>query len=155
MEKKGKTHKKKQGKSEKKNKEKKKTRIGGSGKIFSRGQAVPSRHLGKRAHEDQKTAHYRETKKCARTFFCTNLLNAPQGSRTYRQNSRDIPDSCLRNPRKTNFRGRGTNFSATTPSRGRPPPHRAVSGPKKVNLCALFFLAWTLRRGKQPILEVI
>ena len=33
----------------------------------------------------------------------------------------------------------GTNFSATTPSRGGPAPHRAVSGPKKL-IFLLFFL---------------
>ena len=31
------------------------------------------------------------------------------------------------------------NFSATTPSRGRPPPHWVVSGPKKF-IFVLFFL---------------
>ena len=32
----------------------------------------------------------------------------------------------------------GTNFSATTPSRGRPPPHWAVSGPKKLIFVPFF-----------------
>ena len=34
----------------------------------------------------------------------------------------------------------GAKFSATTPSRGRPPPHRVVSGPKNL-IFVLFFLA--------------
>ena len=53
--------------------------------------------------------------KCARTFL-HKLFEHPQGSGTSRQNSRDIPDSSLRNPRKTNFRGRARTF--------RPPPLR-------------------------------
>ena len=34
-------------------------------------------------------------------FCCTNFLNTPRGPS--RQNCRDIPDSSLRNPRKTDF----------------------------------------------------
>ena len=68
--------------------------------------------------------------------FCTNFLNTPQGSGTSGQNSRDILDSSLRNPRKRNFRGRARTF--------RPPPLR-VEDPHppgglrtpKVSLCAL------------------
>ena len=44
------------------------------------------------------------------------LFEHPQGSGTSRQNSWDVPDSSLRNPRKTNFRGRARSF--------RPPPLR-------------------------------
>ena len=65
-------------------------------------------------------------------FFCTNFLKTPQGSGTSRQDSRDIPDSSLRNPRKTNFRGRARTF--------RPPPLR-VEDPHPTGL-VLFFLAW-------------
>ena len=68
------------------------------------------------------------------------LFEHPQRSGTSRQNSWDIPDSSLRNPRKTNFRGRARSFWATTPSRGRPPPLQTVSGPKKL-IFVLFFLA--------------
>ena len=65
-------------------------------------------------------------------FFCTNFLNTPQVSGTSRQNSRDIPDSSLRNPRKTNFSRAGTKFSAKTPT----PPGGLRT--QKVYLCALF-----------------
>ena len=44
------------------------------------------------------------------SFFCTNFFEHPQGSGTSRQNSRDIPESSLRNPRKRNFRGRARTF---------------------------------------------
>ena len=54
--------------------------------------------------------------KRARTFFVHELFEHRQGSGTSRQKSRDIPDSSLRNPRKTNFRGRARSF--------RPPPLR-------------------------------
>ena len=49
-------------------------------------------------------------------FFLHKLFEHRQGSGTSRQNSRDIPDSSLRNPRKTKFRGRARSF--------RPPPLR-------------------------------
>ena len=51
--------------------------------------------------------------KSARTFL-HKLFEHRQGSRTSRQHSQDIPDSSVRNPRKTNFRGRARTF--------RPPP---------------------------------
>ena len=71
-------------------------------------------------------------------FFCTNFLNTPKSPGTSRQNSRDIPDYSLRNPRKTNFRVRARTF--------RPPPLRVEDphptgrspDPKSYNLCALF-----------------
>ena len=44
-------------------------------------------------------------------------------------------------PKEDKLSRESTNFSATTPSYGRPPPHRVVSWPKKlVNLCAPFSL---------------
>ena len=69
--------------------------------------------------------------------FLHKLFEYAQGSGTSRQNSRDIPDSSLRKPRKTNFRGRARTF--------RPPPLQVEdplptrrSPDQKVNLCALF-----------------
>ena len=66
--------------------------------------------------------------KSARTCFAQTFRTPP--------GVRDIPAKFLGHPRflsskpKENKLSReGTNFSATTPSRGRPPPHRAVSGP--------------------------
>ena len=68
--------------------------------------------------------------KCARTFFAQTFC-------TSRQNSWDIPAKFLSSkPKEDKLSREGTNFSTTTPSHGRPPPHRAVSGPKQVNLCA-------------------
>ena len=79
---------------------------------------------------------------CTRTCL-DKLFEHPQGSGTSRHNSRDIPDSSLRNPRKTNFQGRARAFWAPPLSRGRPPPHRAVSGPKQW-IFVLFFSCLTL-----------
>ena len=64
--------------------------------------------------------------KCTQTFFLHKLLNTPKSS--------GHPGKCPGHPRfppskaKQNKISRaGTNFSTTTPSRGRPPPHPAVS----------------------------
>ena len=61
---------------------------------------------------------------------------------------RDIPAKFTGHPRLISSKSKedklsreGTNFSATTPSHGRPPPHRAVSRPQKL-IFVLFFLAW-------------
>ena len=61
-----------------------------------------------------------------KNFFCTNFLNTPRGlghpgkipatSQIPLFETGDIPDSSVRNPRKTNFRGRARTF--------RPPPLR-------------------------------
>ena len=51
-----------------------------------------------------------------REQFLHEVFEHPQGSGTSRQNSWNIPDSSLRNPRKTNFRVRARSF--------RPPPLR-------------------------------
>ena len=79
-------------------------------------------------------------RKMRTNFFCTNFLNTPR--------VRDIPAKFPGHPRFISSKPKedklsreSTNFSATTPSRGRPPPHRAVSGPKKL-IFVLFFLAW-------------
>ena len=69
-------------------------------------------------------------------LFLDKLFEHHQGSGTSRQKSRDIPDSSLRNP----LSREGTNFSTPTPSGERPPPHPAVSGPKRL-VFVLFFLA--------------
>ena len=72
-------------------------------------------------------------------LFWHKLLNTPRG--------RDIPAKIPRRPRflsskpkEDKVSSESTIFSATTPSHGRPPPHRAVSGPKKL-FFVLFFLA--------------
>ena len=79
--------------------------------------------------------------KCARTLFLHKLFEHPQGSRTSQQNSRDVPRLLSSKPKEDKLLREGTNFSAATPSRGRPPSHRVVSGPKKL-IFVLFFLAW-------------
>ena len=43
-------------------------------------------------------------------------------------------------PKEDKLSREGTNFSTTTPSRGRPPPHPVGSRPKKL-IFVLFFLA--------------
>ena len=60
---------------------------------------------------------------------------------------RDIPPQLPGHPRfppskpkENKLLRAGTNFSTTTPSRGGPPPHPAVSGPKKLkSLCSFFW----------------
>ena len=73
-------------------------------------------------------------RKNAHELFWHKLFEHPQRFGTSQQNSRDIPDSSLRNssPKEDKLSREGMNFSATTPLRGRPPPYRAVSGPKKL-----------------------
>ena len=56
--------------------------------------------------------------------------------------------------KKNKLSKEGTNFSIPTPSRGRPPPHLAVSGPKKL-IFVLFFLAWTNTVRAEIITELI
>ena len=82
---------------------------------------------------------FRERK--IRTIFVLHkLFEHPKGSGTSQQNSRDIPDSSLRNPRKTITSREGANFSATTPLRGRCPPHQVVSRPKTCIFVPFFCL---------------
>ena len=77
--------------------------------------------------------------KRARTFFAqTKFFEDPQGSGASRQKSRDVPESSK--PKEDKPSRAGAKFSATTPSSGRPQPHRAVSGPQKL-IFVLFFLA--------------
>ena len=75
---------------------------------------------------------------------CTSFLNTPsvQDIPAKFQGTSHIPPFKTKEDKLSR---QGTNFSATTPSRGRPPPHRAVSGPKQL-IFVLFFLAWTLTR---------
>ena len=44
------------------------------------------------------------------------------------------------------------NFLAPTPSRGRPPPHRKISGSRSVGLCSFFFLEY--KQGSEPQQEI-
>ena len=63
------------------------------------------------------------------------LFEHPQGSGTSRQNFRDVPGSFLRNPRKTNFRGKARTFRTPPPCVGDPAPSDLRT--QKVNLYAL------------------
>ena len=65
--------------------------------------------------------------KCAQIFFLHKLFEHPQGSGTSRQKFPGHPRFLSSKSREGKFSREGTNFSATTPSYGRPPPHRAVS----------------------------
>ena len=69
------------------------------------------------------------------------LFEDPQGSGTSRQNSRDIPDSSLSKPKEdklSSLRVRARTFRPPPLCIQDPPPHRAVSGPKK-SISVLFF----------------
>ena len=70
----------------------------------------------------------------AHELFLHKLFEHPQGSGTSLQTSRDTSKH-----KEDKLSRESTSFSATTPSRGRPPPHWAVSGPKKL-VFVLFFL---------------
>ena len=65
-------------------------------------------------------------------FFCTNFLNTVRGPGHPGKNPWDIPDSSLRNPRKTNELFGHHPFAWKTPT----PPGGLRT--QKVNLCALF-----------------
>ena len=77
--------------------------------------------------------------KCARTFFLLHkLFEHPHGGGTSRQNSWDIPDSSLRNPRKTNFRGRVRAFWPPPLRVDDPHPTGRSPDPKTSSLCSFF-----------------
>ena len=76
--------------------------------------------------------------KNAHELFLHKLFEHRQRSGTSRQNSRDIPEySSLRNPRKTNFRGRARTFRP--PLRVEDPhPTGRSPDPKRKSLCSFF-----------------
>ena len=77
-------------------------------------------------------------RKMSTNFFLHKLSEHPQGSGTSRQNSRDILDSSLRNPRKTQtFEGGHEVFDPHPFARKTPTPPGGLRT-QKVNLCALF-----------------
>ena len=69
-------------------------------------------------------------------LFFSNFLGAPGISR---QKSRDIPPKSLVS---LGFEGRTELFLAPTPSRGRPPSHPKISGPKSLGLGSLSSLKY-------------
>ena len=96
--------------------------------------------LSEKGREESMRTNFCRERKMHTNFFCTKFLNTPR--------VRDIPAKFPGHPRFLSSKPKedklsreGTKFSATTPSRGRPPPHRAVSGPKKL-IFVLFFLSW-------------
>ena len=81
---------------------------------------------------------YRE-QKMRTNFFGTNFWDTPRGP----GHPGKIPGTSQIPPFETQedkLSREGTNISATTPSRGRSPPHLVVSGPKK-SIFVLFFLS--------------
>ena len=77
--------------------------------------------------------------KCARSFFAQTFWTPP-GVRDIPAKFPGHPRFLSSKPKEDKVSREGTKFSATTPSRGRPPPHRAVSGPKNL-IFVLFFFA--------------
>ena len=89
-------------------------------------------------HRSPRPRHTNVRERKMRTnFFCTNLLNTPSGPGNLGKIPRDIPDSSLRKPRKTIFRGRARTFWPP-PLCVEDPTPPAVCRTQKVNLCALF-----------------
>ena len=84
--------------------------------------------------------------KCARTFFA-QTFRTPPGVRDTPAKFSGHPGFLPSKPKEDKLLREGTNFSATAPSRGRPPPHWAVSGPKEV-IFVLFFLPDHQKRSK-------
>ena len=80
--------------------------------------------------------------KWARSFFAQTFWTPP-GVRDIPAKFPGHPGFLSSKPKEDKVPRAGTKFSATAPSRGRPPPHRAVSGPKNL-IFVLFFLAWFL-----------
>ena len=75
--------------------------------------------------------------KCARTFFAQTFW-APPGVRDIPAKFRDIPDSSLRNPRKTKFRGRARSFRPPPLPVEDPPSTGRSPDPKSQSLCSFF-----------------
>ena len=82
----------------------------------------------------------RGERKMRTKFFCTNFLNTPRSPGHPGKNPGTSQIPLLETPKEDKLSRADTKFSATTPSSGRPSPHRAVSGPKKF-IFVLFFLA--------------
>ena len=79
-------------------------------------------------------------------FFCTNFLNAPKGL----GHPSEIPGTSQilsSKPKEDKLSREGTNFSATTPSRGRPPPGGLRT--QKVNLCALLSFLKLIQKTRE------
>ena len=87
---------------------------------------------------------YTRERKMRTNFFCTNFSSTPRGPGHPGQIPGTSQIPLLQTQGRQTFEAghelsrEGTNFSATTPSRGRPPPHRAVSGPEKLLFVLLF-----------------
>ena len=93
-------------------------------------------------------------RKMRTNFFCTNFLNAPTGP----GHPGKIPGTSQilsSKPKEDKLSRESTNFSATTPSRGRPPPHRAVSRPKKFVFVLFFFLPDTWKGKDWGVWRVV
>ena len=69
-------------------------------------------------------------------FFFHKLFEHPQGVRDIPAKLPVHPRFLPAKPKQDKLSRKGTNLSTTTTSRGRPPPHRVVSG--KFYFCVLF-----------------
>ena len=74
-----------------------------------------------------------------RTNFFAQTFSIPPGVRDIPAKIPGHPRFLPSKPKEDKLSREGTSFSAPTSSRGRPPPHRAVSGPKEL-IFVLFFL---------------
>ena len=74
-------------------------------------------------------------------LFFSQTFWKPPGVRDIPAKFPGHPGFLSSKPKEDKVSRAGTKFLATTPSRGRPPPHRAVSGPENL-IFVLFFLAW-------------
>ena len=90
----------------------------------------------------KKDLQWLGNEKCGRTFFAQTFWTPP-GVRDTPAKFPGHPRFVSSKPKENKLSREGTNFSATTPSRGRPPPDRTFSGPKKL-IFVLFFLAWVV-----------
>ena len=92
--------------------------------------------------------------KCARTSSAQTFIWTPPGVRDIPAKFPGHPRFFPSKPKENKLSRKGTNFSTTTPSRGRPPPRRAVSGPQKL-IFVLFFLAWAKGAEKASCGETV
>ena len=87
--------------------------------------------------------------KCTQTFSA-RTFRTPPGVRDIPAKIPGYPRFFSSKPKEDKLSREGTKFSTPTPSHGRPPPHRAVSGPKKL-IFVLFFLAWCKATCELPV----
>ena len=103
-------------------------------------------HRTSRLHRAFWATKWSRGTKNAHEFFWHSLFEQPQGFGTSRQNSGTFQIPLFETQGRQISR-EGTNFSGTTPSRGRPPPHWAVSGLKRLIFVFFCFCLMFVRGG--------